>query len=262
MMHMHLIDPHMPYAPAAGFLTELDALPATSYDLASEAGTLELWRQFETLGDKAKNIAIQHLEVRYDGEIRTVDTQLERLFSNKSLEDTWDETLVVILSDHGEEFYEHGNFNHGYNAFPEITDGFAALYWPGRLTPAKVTAPTLHQDLLPTIFSIFGFEADPLFTGLVVGDEEREHYFNLTYRVEKTHQSVSDGVTKLMYRWDDSDLLGGPKYFYDLALDPGEINNIYDPTDTRVIAMWDLLLPEVQRLSTQEKGAQPLNPGP
>jgi arylsulfatase A-like enzyme len=262
MMHMHLIDPHMPYTPAESYLKELKEIAEIGYDLTTEEGTLVLWRQYWSLGDKAKNITMQHMEIRYDGEIRTVDDQLERLFSTTSLAEVWDETLVVLLSDHGEEFYEHENFNHGYSAFPEVTEGVAALYWPGRLVPAKVTAPTLHQDLLPTIFSVFGFKPEPLFTGLVLGDAEREHYFNLTYRVEKTHQSVSDGETKLMYRWDDSDTLGGPKYFYDLVLDPGEKENIYDPKDKRVSEMWDLLLPEVERLSSQEKSATPINPGP
>jgi arylsulfatase A-like enzyme len=262
MMHMHLIDPHMPYSPADAYLKELKEVGEIAYDLNTDVGTLQLWQQYGGLGEKARNITMQHLEIRYDGEIRTVNDQIERLFSVASLEEVWEETLVVLVADHGEEFFEHENFNHGYNAFSEITDGVAALYWPGRLTPVKVTAPTLHQDLLPTIFSVFGFEPEPLFTGLVVGDAERDHYFNLTYRVEKTHQSVSDGHTKLMYRWDDDELLGGPKYFYDLAIDPGEQDNIYDPKDKRVIEMWDLLLPEVERLSSQEKGATPLNPGP
>ena len=61
---------------------------------------------------------------------------------------------------------------------------------------------------------------------------------------------------------EPSDRLGGPKYFYDLTVDPLEQNNLYDAGDPRVIGWWELLLPEVDRLASQEDEAQPVNPGP
>jgi arylsulfatase A-like enzyme len=265
MMHVHFIDPHMPFIPPESYLKELAELEPTAFDYSSEEGTLAAWIQFPNLTPVAQEINLEHMFVRYDAEIRYTDDQIERfLFSEDSpVTELLDDTLIVFYSDHGEEFWEHENFNHGYNNFDEVVRVPAALWWPDGLEPATLETITLHEDLLPTIFAIFGFEPDPAFTGVVVGEATgREQVYNLVWREDRTHQSVTDGAEKLMYRWDESDLLGGPKYFYDLVADPMEQVNLYDPKDPRVQYWWDLLLPQVEALDDAEPDWAPVNPGP
>ena len=82
------------------------------------------------------------------------------------------------------------------------------------------------------------------------------------YRNERTHQAVTDGVHKLMYRWDGSDLLGGPKYFYRLDTDPDEQVNSYDSQNADVLEWWDVLRVEVDDLDEQTPTSEPIDPGP
>ena len=63
-----------------------------------------------------KDIAID----LYDGEICWVDDNLRRLFSWLRVNNLADETLIVIVSDHGEEFLEHNGIGHGETLFQEV----------------------------------------------------------------------------------------------------------------------------------------------
>jgi hypothetical protein len=70
--------------------------------------------------------------------------------------------------------------------------------------------------------------------------------------------SVSVGDVKLIYNWT------GEKELYDLAADPLEQTNIYDPKDSRVVSMWQELAPVVERWQVLVGGSagEPVNPGP
>lgn len=257
LLHLHFLDPHTPLDPPESYLTELADLDATTYDLGTQEGTLNLWRDFPTLGATARRVNQEHLAVRYDGAIRYTDDTLEALLQRFDELGLWDDTVLMFFTDHGEEFYEHENFNHGYTSYEEVTRSTAFFWQPnGALAPAAVTEMTTHEDLLPTLAAIVDLPADPAWTGKIIGTESQDHIFNLSYRRERTVQSVSDGHYKLIYRWD------GQKELYNLDVDPGETQNLYDPTDATVQALWALLLPEVERLAAMEQGATPVDPGP
>ena len=171
------------------------------------------------------------------------------------------------------EFHEHMNFNHGYNNFDEQIRTVAAFYQPGNLVPAQVDEMTLHQDLVPTLFAILGIDPSPSasyegFTGEVIGTSDpRPYAFNLVYRNDKTHQAVTDGTEKLMFRWDNSEIpggvLGGPKYLFDLEGDPAEQDNVYDEEETAQDATrarwWDLLCPEVDKADGYDADYEPVS---
>jgi arylsulfatase A-like enzyme len=265
-MHLHFIDPHAPYVATPELLDEfgIDELEPTAFDYNTESGTVQAWVAFLNMAAPLQDIQLQHMLLRYDAEILFADTEIARFLASDQFQEIADDTLLVFYSDHGEEFWEHQNFNHGYNSFQEQIMVPAALWWPGGLEQARVETQTKHEDLLPTLFEIMGF-ADYPFSGHVVGEPpDRDWSYNLVYRVEKTHQAVTDGHLKLMYRWDDSDLLTGPKYFYDLDADPTEQVNLYDSEDPDVVALWELLLPVVEELFERDDdpSAVPINPGP
>jgi arylsulfatase A-like enzyme len=262
-LHVHFLDPHMPYNPPEAYLAELATLDDPGYDLSTKEGTLEAWKQWDRLLPQEQDVVQQHLEVRYDGEIAYADAELARLVRELRDDGVWEDTLFVFFADHGEEFWEHLNFNHGYTAYEEVTRSVAFLAWPDNLEPARVASPTVHEDLVPTLLSIFRQPVPDELTGIVAGQEERPAAFNLTWRMDRTVQSVTKGRKKLIFRWDGSDALGGPKYFYDLAGDPRERTNLYDPENPDVIAMWALLEPEVRRLMALEPEVPPaVSPGP
>jgi len=91
----------------------------------------------------------------YDREIRIVDDELRKLFS--TLDDTGlsASTIVAVLSDHGEEFAEHGGFQHGAAVYEESLR-VPLLFWgPGRIPVARRHAhPVSLIDVAPTIVDL------------------------------------------------------------------------------------------------------------
>jgi len=273
MLHLHLMDPHAPYNVPTEYLGEIEELPALENDLTTEEGVTSLWSRFASLGEDAQNIALQHLLINYDASIRYSDDQIALFLAEVESMGGMENTLIVFFSDHGEEFYEHGNFNHGYTAYEEVTRAPLAFYLPGNLQPHNLESLTTHEDLVPTLFTIMGWEQEAGFTGAPAGTIEREHVFNMSWREDKTIQAVTDGREKLVYRWGETVTIGGgdageelgpetQKLLFDLPSDRLEQDNLYDPTDPRVIKWWDALLPEVEALDAVEESLSPEVPGP
>ena len=69
----------------------------------------------------------------YDGAIRFFDDNFQVLFSELKERGLLDNTLVILLADHGEEFYEHGEIGHGEKVFEEIVRIPLVLWYPGKL---------------------------------------------------------------------------------------------------------------------------------
>jgi arylsulfatase A-like enzyme len=143
---IHLYDVHSPYSPAPPFDTAFcpeGVNGTTRWDLTDE-------------GDLLNPEDLQHLTDMYDSEILYVDSELSRLFAELKNRGITGNTLIVITSDHGEEFLEHGGTGHGhalYNeqilipmifAGPEIADGIVS------------PVPVASYDIMPTIISYLG----------------------------------------------------------------------------------------------------------
>jgi arylsulfatase A-like enzyme len=100
--------------------------------------------------------AIRAERDRYDREIRSVDDELRKLF------DTLDEiglaasTIVVVLADHGEEFAEHGGYQHGAAVYEESLR-VPLLFWgPGRIPEGRHGSAVSLIDVAPTLVDLLG----------------------------------------------------------------------------------------------------------
>ena len=78
----------------------------------------------------------------YDGSIRGMDVELGRLFEQLRRMGLDEKTLVVLTSDHGTEFHEHGRFWHGQSVYGELTNIPLIIRWPARLPTARVIENT------------------------------------------------------------------------------------------------------------------------
>jgi arylsulfatase A-like enzyme len=92
---------------------------------------------------------------RYDREIRIVDDELRELFAALEATGLADSTIVAVLADHGEEFAEHGGFQHGAAVYEESLR-VPLLFWgPGRIPAARRSAaPVSLIDVAPTILDL------------------------------------------------------------------------------------------------------------
>lgn len=93
----------------------------------------------------------------YDGSIRGMDAEIDRLLEGLEAKGLADKTLVAFISDHGEELLEHGKIGHGQSAYGELLNVPMLLWWPGVL-PAGVEVDEIVEsiDLMPTLLQLSG----------------------------------------------------------------------------------------------------------
>jgi arylsulfatase A-like enzyme len=170
---------------------------------------------------------LDHLRALYDGEIRYVDERgvgglLELLAEHGHLDDS----LVVVTSDHGEEFFEHGEFGHRKNLF-ETTLRIPLIVWrPGVLPPgAVVEEPVRIIDVMPTILDVLGQPQSPEGVGASLlplidappgAARERPNYAGIVGGGLHL-EAVRLGHEKVIM-----DFESGRWSYYDLGLDPSE----------------------------------------
>lgn len=106
---------------------------------------------------------LDHLIALYDGEIRFVDEAgIRRLLQVLESKGLAEQTLLVITSDHGEEFFEHGVFGHRQNLFDTTLRIPLVLWGPGLIPSGLVIdEPARIIDIMPTILDLLGLEQSP-----------------------------------------------------------------------------------------------------
>jgi len=93
----------------------------------------------------------------YDAEIRFTDDILEGIFADLEKGGLLENTLVVITSDHGEEFFEHGMKGHNKSLFDEVLRVPLIVSWPEEIEGGRTIRDQVQIiDLLPTFASVAG----------------------------------------------------------------------------------------------------------
>jgi len=159
-IYIHLIEPHWPYyRHGFGVAPPGPGVPADAYvDLLRFRGSNL------RAGALSDSPPIRALVGAYEEELRAADGLMRDLLTevDRAL---GQETLVVVTSDHGEEFFEHGRFSHGHDVYEELAHVPLLIRWPDapRFSdlPRRVNAPVSLVDLAPTILDLLGLEAPP-----------------------------------------------------------------------------------------------------
>lgn len=155
---LHTIDPHAPYTPPEPYRSKF-APGVTDLSIGTPQALEKLNLGLET----ASPTRIQDLSNLYDAEIAFNDAHFGALLESLKRRGLYDETVIVFLSDHGEEFAEHGGFSHGRTLYHEMLEVPLIVRWPGQPLGRKSGAIVEHVDLLPTLAEIAGA---PIPTGI------------------------------------------------------------------------------------------------
>jgi arylsulfatase A-like enzyme len=161
----HTYKPHPPFRPLPPYDTMFD--PAYKGTLSGDFSTITGINNGEI---KASREDLDHLVSLYDGDIREMDDQLSELFVflQKREDETGRGAIIVITSDHGEEFGEHGKYGvHSHTLFHELVSVPLIIHLP-RMECAGVTVPDVVQsiDIYPTILELAGIKPPPSIQGL------------------------------------------------------------------------------------------------
>jgi arylsulfatase A-like enzyme len=180
-----------------------------------------------TFGTKGRDL--------YDGEVAFVDHHLGRLFAALDEPRFADRTAVVLTSDHGEAFGEHGLYRHGFEVWEELVHVPLVMRVPG-IPAGHVTARRSAIDLVPTILELFAVPipergAGDFVSGVsLVGDlvsprdsklEERPVLVDMSEGPNNAErQAFFDGPYKVIATG------GRPIGLYDLEKDSGETKDL------------------------------------
>lgn len=100
---------------------------------------------------------------KYDAAIRMLDDRLAALRQALRDQGIEDRTLIVVTSDHGEEFGDHGGTEHGRTLYQEMLHIPLIFYWPAGLPAGRVVEPIVqHIDVFPTLAELAGLPAPPV----------------------------------------------------------------------------------------------------
>ncbi|MBL8859405.1 MAG: sulfatase [Planctomycetes bacterium] len=251
---LHVIDPHMPYAPPKPYDTRfskigVDEIPDWPPDLDT------LRRQPPS--DETKQRCVDF----YDGEIAFVDAQIDRLLDALDAAGTLENTLVILHSDHGEEFWEHGSCDHGHTQFEELLHVPLAFVWPKKLGVKRIATRVRTLDVLPTIAEIVGFDVP-------AGIEGRSLMSVIDGRETTDRDGIAEALmhtqreTKALYRGKDKLIATGAaqNLLFDLGADPRELYDLSAESAARVDAMRKLLLEHHEKAKASASRSTPFQP--
>jgi arylsulfatase A-like enzyme len=174
-LYAHATDPHAPYRPPAGF-EEKFANPAETSEFNRDYAGLREKGQYgggtvvSREGCRRNGIDpdqfIKRAIDRYDGEILHSDANLELLAARLKQLGILDNTLIIVVSDHGEEFWDHGWTAHGHSLYQELTHS-VLLMWNPRLLPGsrRVTEPVQLVDVMPTVLELLNLKSPDMAQG-------------------------------------------------------------------------------------------------
>lgn len=192
---LHLYDPHWPYEPPPPY-------------------------------------AEQYKDKPYDGEIAFTDEQVGRVIDFLKQRRLYDNTIVVLLADHGEALGEHGESTHAFLIYnstlhvPLIIKPAGLRRFPARILPAVSTV-----DLMPTVLDLLGI-AKPA----VVQGRSLVSLMSGKKGATATEIYSETFVPRLHFNWSELRAVQAGRYryiqaprpeLYDLEKDPGETSNLY-----------------------------------
>ncbi len=139
-IYLHLIYPHQPYSPPPPF-NKLFGKGYQNLTPEEKQGVINL----------------------YDGEIKYTDQLVGDIFHVLKVRKLLGNTYIIITSDHGEGFWEHGLWEHGNSLFNELLKVPLIIYPPGGRTaqPARIQELTSFISLFPTIMDFVNIKKYP-----------------------------------------------------------------------------------------------------
>lgn len=219
MVMVHFMDLHLPYKELWPYRNLY-----SKQDLPGLGGVFTRSTLLSYSKGKGRREQVRgYLGDRYDQNLASVDDALNRLFVAAG-----PDALIVVLSDHGEEFFDHGDLEHGHTLYDELLRVPLIIRAPG-LEPRHVAAPVSLLDVTPTVLDLLGLgggtwdgmsladlakgEPDPRFTN-------RARAFGRLLYGPNAWGSL-EGSSKWISR-------GGSEQVFDLEQDPGEASPMPD----------------------------------
>jgi arylsulfatase A-like enzyme len=224
---IHTYDVHCPYDPPASHAELFRSSPPEDWlETRGRCGNPHYNRMSLTDGQ------VRFLSDQYDAGVHFMDQQLGEFVSFLDARGELDDTTLVLLSDHGEEFREHGQIGHERTLYIESLM-VPLILAGGNLDPRTVDTPVGLADTMPTVLTLLGLvppsvpgrSLEPLMTGTPLSAEEVAAFSELDRGV----------VLRSILRGADHLIVGpeGQHQLFDLAIDPTEQRDFFEALPQR-----------------------------
>ena len=225
-LYVHYIDPHIPYDPPAEYRKDFDR----------DHGFVISNKRKELVGKD-----------RYDAEIRYTDDGVRELVDGLKEAGAWDDTVFIVTSDHGEEFFEHGVLGHGFSLHREVVGVPLIFHGPGIPAGRVVEGFVPILDLAATTLDAAGLDVETFGDGKSFSAAFADPAWkpDETILLENEFGQDSSNDRAFVFNGIQNDDLKlvvvqhdafkppqNPAYgrnrLYDLRKDPGETTNVFD----------------------------------
>jgi arylsulfatase A-like enzyme len=223
-LFLHFYDVHSSYRPLPYYARRL----VRPYQGRANGSTRQLLAFRRGLFEIGEEDA-RHLADLYAAEILQLDDVLARVLQALDADGLRDRTLIVVTSDHGEEFLEHGGVAHGRTQYQELLRVPLILNGPGVANGVRIAEPVSLVDVLPTLAGIFGLAVPPDLDGADLSPLWRgrapEALVERSLFGEADHNNAQPDLLRAVRRGRFKlvlDRASGETELYDLERDPGE----------------------------------------
>ncbi len=192
-LFLHYYDPHWHYDPPAPYDRAFDP------KYAGEA--TGIWWEFKDRDASSIDPKdLHHVQALYDGEILYTDREVERLLQEMKRLGVFEKAVIVVTSDHGEEFLEHGEWEHQKTLYEEQLRIPLLVKLPGSaMGSRRVKGQVSLMDVAPTVLDVLGVKAPETFEGRSLLDAARSGEAAESEAWAETEHTI-DGSRKLASR--------------------------------------------------------------
>jgi len=237
-VYVHLLPPHAPYDPPAPFGGRFSAeFEEPAVDLAT---MLEADRGERELDARQ----VEHLRARYQENLAYADHQVGRLIDFLADRGRLDRTLLIVISDHGEAFMEHGRLLHNSTLYEEMIHVPLLIRFPPSLPrqPPRWSGVVELTDLLPTVCDALAIgSCEPRHGRSLLGRMAEEHREDGVARAWTAHRIGRLATLVLERRKLILDQETQRAEYYDLVRDPGESSDLAASAPDDVARLSELL---------------------
>jgi choline-sulfatase len=224
-LQVHYVPPHEPYEPSE----EFDVFGDPGYRGEMD-GSIERLSELKLNRTVPAGEDITELISLYDGNLRMADFALEELLKALRERERWQNTLLLITSDHGEALYEHGRLGHNSTLYEEMLHVPFILHLPRGCAGFEVDKAQLVslEDIVPTLLGLLQIRPKSYIAGMNIFEQRRFWQPGDKPRFIFSRSS-GDPIPFYSYRsrrWKIIFKDVGNQLLFDLFDDPGETQNL------------------------------------
>jgi arylsulfatase A-like enzyme len=161
---------------------------------------------------------------QFDNALRYLDHCVGRIHTAVENNSYVDDSIVVLIGDHGEAFMEHGVARHGLNLYQEVLTVPLIISAPGWVSPMRRSDPVSQLDVNPTVTGLLGLRPHPSWQGVDVfadGYDGRSRPMFSVLQLSRMQEAVQYEGWKYIYDFSDC-----RDRLFNLDTDPGEQRNL------------------------------------